>query len=427
VDYNEGSADFYTCVKNFVGAFPNSILLVELGGLTNLNEAVKCNLLNFLNFRVQYVVSLSSGNESLSSVDESKAFKDRMTTLYTASGVEFCPFTKKQACVFMKELHPGKYELEDGFYRGLTNYNPLLLSVCGNCDKDSAKQNVRYVVRNYLNEIDCSLKKWVQGSLKESMVMLYYAYNCEKLAISELDTYETTLVSVENITYIVEKDRDSFKLAVNFPTLFNGLMSKIALYKDMLVFNYAIINECLFEKAMKGMEKLKVLYCRQDDWVTSSATFHFNEHVSSDLNTPVKELRKNVLYHLRPKHPAIDAVGFFVLNEEPWLLMIQTSLSPYKNHESKAEDLKNPISGCERESGSKAKDWLAYYRGCVDKNDGLRCMYVYISPEECLDIGRPSDRLVQAEFKDLYLGLVLKSSKSASFIINEKAKLLNVS
>ena len=41
----------------------------------------------------------------------------------------------------------------------------------------------------------------------------------------------------------------------------------------------------------------------------------------------------------RPKHPVINAVGYLTLNEKPWLLMIQVSLSPYKEHRPKAKIL----------------------------------------------------------------------------------------
>ena len=44
---------------------------------------------------------------------------------------------------------------------------------------------------------------------------------------------------------------------------------------------------------------------------------------------------------IRPKHPAIDGVGLFKFSGDgsqysQYLVMIQTSLSPYANHESKA-------------------------------------------------------------------------------------------
>jgi hypothetical protein len=50
----------------------------------------------------------------------------------------------------------------------------------------------------------------------------------------------------------------------------------------------------------------------------------------------VKEIQSNVLYHLKPNRPVIDAVAY--VNQT--LLLIQVSLSEYERHKSKAGDLR---------------------------------------------------------------------------------------
>lgn len=97
----------------------------------------------------------------------------------------------------------------------------------------------------------------------------------------------------------------------------------------------------------KEIEGVEVSYCNQtDENAVVSSKFSFSVRVDMSTST-VKQLNKDTLYHLRLRHPVIDAVGYFEVNAQPWLLMMQVSLTPYAKHGSKAGDLLKPVAGDE--------------------------------------------------------------------------------
>ena len=88
------------------------------------------------------------------------------------------------------------------------------------------------------------------------------------------------------------------------------------------------------------------------------------------------KMDKNILYHLREKHPVINAVGKLLDGDTAWLLLIQVSLSEYAKHESKAVNLNDSVTGREKMEDPEGSNWLTYYRKIS------KCMYVYISPKQ---------------------------------------------
>lgn len=97
------------------------------------------------------------------------------------------------------------------------------------------------------------------------------------------------------------------------------------------------------------------------------------------MSTTLGEVDAGIVYHLREFHPVIDAIGYFEDEELlKWLVMIQVSLSPYKNHKSKAASLFEKTIGAEKKIDDSCT-LLEYYKGRVNAAD-MKCMYVYISP-----------------------------------------------
>lgn len=145
-------------------------------------------------------------------------------------------------------------------------------------------------------------------------------------------------IAGENITYIKEITTQYFKIAVNFPTIYHHI-----LHSHRIPIENPIVQEYLFEYAVcSNIERVEVAYCKQDERVALSCKFSFSAHV--EMCTAVKQLNRGTLYHLRPEHPVIDAVGYVKVDGQPWLLMIQVSLSQYKQHDSKAGDLMNRVN-----------------------------------------------------------------------------------
>ena len=57
-------------------------------------------------------------------------------------------------------------------------------------------------------------------------------------------------------------------------------------------------------------------------------------YVEKDAAEPVKDMKLNALYRLRPYHPSFDAVGIFEFNDEKVLLFMQFSTLEYSHHNS---------------------------------------------------------------------------------------------
>ena len=104
-----------------------------------------------------------------------------------------------------------------------------------------------------------------------------------------------------------------------------------------------------------------------------------------DKLTP--DLQTGILYELRTRHPALDAVG--LLNEKSWLIFIQISLTEYKHHRSKISNIlippKSKKSMPPEISSSAAKTLYSYYRNLANlssRDDDKDVIFVYILPQD---------------------------------------------
>ena len=59
-------------------------------------------------------------------------------------------------------------------------------------------------------------------------------------------------------------------------------------------------------------------------------------------------LQQNVLYHLQPTHPVIDAVLWIKSGERIYLILLQISLLSYSDHKTKYRDLHLKVSAPEK-------------------------------------------------------------------------------
>ena len=134
------------------------------------------------------------------------------------------------------------------------------------------------------------------------------------------------------------------------------------------------------------------------------------------VNVPLQELHEGVLYHLREKHPVIDAVGLLRDSEkELWLVLIQISMSTYQTHRSKAQNVKDFVNGAEKATCicNIQHTLLSYYEKLV-LGVSFKSLYVYVSPKQLLQSGENPSSLLQdtgiySRTKDLYLGLIPKT------------------
>ena len=77
---------------------------------------------------------------------------------------------------------------------------------------------------------------------------------------------------------------------------------------------------------------------------------------SLGIDEKLTNMEAGVLYHLRHRHPVIDAVGILKRQDKKkyHLVFIQISMSKYSNHSSKIEDLFGTIDCKELKTSSFA-------------------------------------------------------------------------
>jgi hypothetical protein len=436
------------CLFKIFQAGSDTLLLVELGSInvyTSEQKAVLPQLLPHL-ANVQSVISLSSGcsNFTGSSGDFGRTLSSMLRGC--AEKIHFVPFTDKEFTI-MSKLYPRQYPLPIATYKHLTQFNPLLLVNIAGSDELHAVCEVEKQVKNLIADIIKSLSKeafvyWIKKSIPESINMLIYAANGMMISksTSYLQYYGTWL-HAENITYVCKESTDEFMLAINFPTCFNHLLQILydrRAQADVSI-RSAIIDELYFERDIcTTIKQLDVLYSQKDEAVASQSdlktiVFKFKSYVSNQVsNSPVKCLPEGVLYFLRSFHPVIDAVAHVRVGNTPWLVLIQVSLSDYRNHESKINDLKKEITGCEKYRVSEEINWLDYYRNQVPEvgREGLMCVYVYVSPKDFIEPDATTNlvsynlRRKEEHNDDAFFGLILKDSESATFITAAKEKVM---
>lgn len=78
------------------------------------------------------------------------------------------------------------------------------------------------------------------------------------------------------------------------------------------------------------------------------------------------------MYHLHRYHPAIDGVGVLKTDSTKYLVLLQVSLSPYRSHSSKHQDI------VAKKVPSIEKSIISYYRELGEIPED-RVIYVYVS------------------------------------------------
>jgi hypothetical protein len=425
----------------------NTLLLVELGSINNYtkeDQKTLCRLSNYI-ATVQSVVSLSRGDCNFT--DSSGPF-GRMLSRWMLNfdeKIHFAPFTEEEFSI-LRELSPNAYPLENETYKCLTQFNPLLLSgIKKESDEDDAIHEINKQVRKQFLDITKSLKnhdyQWVRDSIPESINMLIYAANGMKIPRSDFIIYKSTWLHAENITYVCEKSADDFMLALNFPTCFKFLLEILNTFRaqENVRIHSAIIDGFYFEREIcTTIKQLDVLYSQKDEAVAAqpdlkTIVFNFQACTSNQIsNCPVRGLPEGVLVFLRSFHPVIDAVAYVRVDDIPWLVLIQVSLSDYKHHKSKVNNLKDEITGCEKYRVSTGINWLEYYRQQVPESgkEGLKCIYIYVSPEDLIESDvsvclKPYNlRASEGCMEGVFFGLILRDSDSARFITVVKEKVM---
>ena len=424
-------------VVTFLRDFNNPVLLCDISGWTKQSEEVLelagAALMQCSTYPCTTVVAHSSGTGNFPMAK--RVFRNYIQKLVRCRSENLLPFTDAEADVFMDTfkteftaLLPVKERL-----KALTNYNPSLLIDCFNKKSfDFARAAVQRHVRSHIDGVRTSLQgdrfHWVQKNILFSMEMMYYAENEIMVGQDRLMAYLTCWVAAENLTYIVRTSADGFWLRVNYPPVYSVLMDMFNALKPQNIETVnAIVKGYQFEnKFLHEVCQLELVYNEQDSQAKKFSTFEIKVTKQLLPGEPLTNMTEGVLYHLREKHPVIDAVGKFkeAKGQKVWLLMVQVSLSSYTQHRSKAANLLDRVTGPE----PTTTNWLEYYSHLGGTTPKEACMYVYISPDEIEQEGQlPSHTLAEtgqrSRTKDLFLGLVANRSETAKTITTVVAQL----
>ena len=422
------------------------ILLVDLSSWTaaelDTHEQVKRLLANACLEGVTTVVATSSGNMNFRPLQPSTSAYSIAKRIKNYTKLAFLPFSNEEANVYLSlSVDKFKYlraEAEDAVQelkedavqelKELTNYNPLLLEACRNVkDFASAIENVEFHVRSFSDGVFRTLKNanfmWIASTVKFSRYMLYCAANGINVEQTEHSRYNTCWLASEGITYIAREGDSEFELALNFPLILSPIREMLQArdYTSELQLNM-IIRGYRFESAVLNKldgNDIAISYSKEGETPTGD-TFKFDVMVPLRPGKPLRKMNRGVLYYLREQHPVIDAVAIVVKEDNVWLLMIQVSLSQYKDHRSKAAHLLKHITSPEKNDKNTSLNWLEYYKNLGDcsrvKNKTNKTMYVYVSPNE-IDIDENphvilGDAGVSSNTKDMYFGVILRNSKT---------------
>ena len=433
--------DMSTVIFDFTNMDTDLVVLVDISDTRSYNN-YQLTSLNSVLCHYSYFRSIVAHSSGSGSFLPAKSISHRSLNSYYEANpkINYVPFVDTQAATFLCVNSPKVDHVPDSELKSLTGFNPsLMVAYVSAAEKEYVNQIVTRKVRSFIDSIVPTLKEdnffWVNEILPVCQKFFYYATNECDIPIRDLDEYLTSWINTESITYILEKTTEKFKLAVNFPPAIHLLMSVFRKCKSQSGFNSAIVDGLVFEEAIcRKIETLCIKYSKTDNDL-KSVRFTISAH--SVKTTALQEIYPGILYHLRDFHPTIDAVGCFTVEENAkWLVMIQISLSTYSKHKSKAADLFNKTVGSEKTNDSCSL--LDYYRNRIrDVTDSkkftnpevIKCMYVYISPDEFFVQTNPSEILgdvgihSRTKDKDLYFGLVHEHSDTGRFITDTRAEL----
>ena len=345
------------------------------------------------------VFAVSSGEGSnLERPDVYNAFQ--MLIESTSDQILMNGFTEDEAKVFLDVNNTRKdFKTVELF----TGTNPLLLQ---HVIRDSP-------FRPYKSLVQTTVEKFVVNNLKlfdtntpQAIMVLNSLTSCKKyfeyavgeipLSEKECDDYAVTWLSKQRVMLL----KDSLTLKLNFPTLLPVMYKILA----CILNNAPNIEEIRKkEDAVNGFlfeaEFFNSFTNNSDFVVTSSSVtdrnvsccLSFTVLFVDKLTPDLTQLQTGILYELRTRHPALDAVG--LLNEKgtakSWLVFIQISLTEYKHHRSKISNIlippKSKKSMPPEISSSAAKTLYSYYRNLANlssRDNDKDVIFVHVSPQD---------------------------------------------
>lgn len=368
-----------------------------------LKSEFACRLLDLAIFASNsdwvVIVAVSSGSGwtiGSNTTDDRKMSEDLMKMRKEFVLVKSQNFTKDEADVFITHYMIDSKQLDEQSIE--LNNNPRLLYMFAYTHQTTFLTCHSLYCKNMMKLVSDLLevmkRKEFSQSLKNCVTWLENARHGVHIPIEKLNKFNGSYLSSENLAYYELCENNSkFKIMLYIPDVYDYLVDALrdgSWSYDVL--SIPVVRGYIFEKEFLSSPKLEdtpliVLA------VGTSGSLVFNlpplYPCQGQLSCPLKtELKHRQIYHLRQRHPAIDAVAFidgdkesFTLNDATvsckCLFLLQLSTSAYKNHEAKGSDIKKTIPAMEGGKGSIAEYYQNLCPSTVDK-----VIYVYISPKE---------------------------------------------
>ena len=321
-------------------------LLIDLGPLQfsakssykSLEALMSICFFGFTNLHCISIIALSSGANVLHNIPkECDSLYKFLVSLGKYQQCRFQSFTKEEADMYLSR---NCLTLDSNLLFELTHYNPWLLSNLprGNININETigiiKLQMLKYIRNLLDSFKTiPLNNWVSSNLDETDTWLYKATNGVHLNQSDLNSFHISWVCVEGICNIQVTEDNDYTVVCNFPYVHKLLLMELStLKKRNKIPSNPIINGFIFEaEFLQGVRNLRFIETLSDD---ENLTFDIRYLYSLGIDEKLTNMEAGVLYHLRHRHPVIDAVG---------ILKRQVSMSKYSNHSSKIQDLYGTI------------------------------------------------------------------------------------
>ena len=384
---------------------PRRVFFVDLSGTTK-NEYLVNDLVELATLAVsdnwEVIVSTSCGGgwtlHGLSPTHDNIAKVLNSMKLHYQF-VESKDFSDEEAKIFIQTFEVGVDKLKnDGIEIG---NNPRLMSLFTKTSSSDRRYDMtkyeqrRLMYSDYLRKfakdlIDLLERREFDTHLRDCLLMLEHARHSVPLPEDLKLDYADSYVAREHLIYVANKD--TFEIRMHIPALYDYLivdLKKRYSKPDSDIHSNPIVQGYMFETAFLSSKLLRehplTIQAVNSDQPASPRTFQFpslNPCGSQLLGALTTNLEENCVYHLRNRHPAIDGVCVTCIDAKKYLLLLQVSLSPYKDHVSKGNDI---IKQCipSKEGGMGTRKTIAeYYQHLGGDIPNDQVIYVYVSPEE---------------------------------------------
>ena len=379
---------------------PKPVFFVDLCCVTNDEAVIETVVHNAMVARMAgwyIVLAYSSGGGLMN--DRSSL---RMTTVcnelesldgYSCS-LESTVFNDREADKFIDEFHVDIERLKkDGIQ--VAN-NPYLLSIFTNTKSNSSKFDssidsfwfkIRELAKTFISTLQNEVYK---SAFNDCLVLLECARHNAALNPTQLAEYRQSYLHIERLMML---EGDKVKLL--FPPMYNLIVKRLKdkyVRHDEQVLQLPIVQGYMFENRFlqcKDLHRLSVSAVMEEAGDPHTFIFPSLVSASQQESGPINLLMENQICHLRPSHPAIDGVCVAVDSiGVKYLLLLQVSLSEYRQHVSKGIDIKRPVDQNFEGKVLSGKTIAEYYKHYAGVKEDKNVIYVYVSPKE---VKPPSD------------------------------------